>query len=160
MRKGANILDIEGTRNSICRQIQIVTQESLQFIDLTEEIKAMVWESGISNGFVNVQTRHTTTAIIINEHEPLLLADMKDLLERIVPGHIDYRHDDFTIRTANLTPDERRNGFAHCRALFMRAAECINLLDGELQLGVWQRIFLLELDGPRERNVSVMILGS
>ncbi|MEP7272281.1 MAG: secondary thiamine-phosphate synthase enzyme YjbQ [Acidobacteriota bacterium] len=160
MSQGADTLDVEKTAKSSCEQLRIVTEERLQFVDLTDQIKAIVWKSGISTGFVNVQTRHTTTGIIINEHEPLLLCDMKDLLDRLVPDNIDYRHDDFSIRTANLTPDERSNGFAHCRALFLRASECINLLDGELQLGIWQRIFLLELDGPRERNVSVMILGS
>lgn len=152
-------LEVEQGPISACQQIEISTEEGIHFIDLTDKLKAMVRESGIRNGFVNVQTRHTTTAIIINENEPLLLDDMKDLLQRLISDQIDYRHDDFSIRTANLTPDERRNGFAHCRALFMRASECINVFDGQMHLGTWQRVFLLELDGARDRCVSVMILG-
>ncbi len=157
MPQAIDVLEIE-SRCSF-HELTIPTDDALQFVDLTDRIKTLVAESRISTGFVNIQTRHTTTAIIINEHEPLLLDDMRDLLERLVPTQADYRHDDFSIRTANLTPDERRNGFAHCRALFLRASECVNLVEGDLQLGRWQRIFLLELDGPRDRSVSVVILG-
>jgi secondary thiamine-phosphate synthase enzyme len=140
-------------------RLTIPTLSGVEFVDLTDQISTLVAKSGIASGFVNIQTRHTTTGIVINEHEPLLLTDMHDLLERLVPTDSDYRHDDFSIRTANLTPDERRNGFAHCRALFLRASECINVIEGRLDLGRWQRIFLLELDGPRERGVSITILG-
>lgn len=146
------------TRSS-SHQLTVPTGDSFQFIDLTDHIRHIVAASGITNGFVNIQTRHTTTAIIINEAEPLLLEDIRDILEKLVPTHSHYRHDDLSIRTANLIPDERVNGFAHCRAFFLRTSECVNLVDGELQLGRWQRIFLLELDGPQVRSVSLMILG-
>lgn len=145
--------------HSSCQTLHFQTEDSLQFIDLTDAIHDVIAQSGLRQGMVNVQTRHTTTGILVNEHEPLLLNDMKLLLERLVPGSDDYQHDNFAIRTANLTPDERRNGFAHCRALLLRASECLNLVNGQLQLGRWQRIFLLELDGPRDREVSVGIIG-
>ncbi len=58
-----------------------------------------------------------------------------------------------------MTPDEKPNGHAHCKALFLRSSETINIVDGRLQLGRWQRIFLLELDCPRRRTVSVMVMG-
>ena len=159
MREQIGLLEFERNTDSNCRLIRIRTEESLQFVDLTDQVKQLVAESGITDGIVNVQTRHTTAAILVNEHEPLLLDDMKRLLERLVPEKDDYQHDNFEIRTANLTPDERRNGYSHCRALFLHASECLNLFEGALQLGVWQRIFLLELDGPRDREISIMILG-
>jgi secondary thiamine-phosphate synthase enzyme len=140
-------------------RLELQTSEPLQFVDLTERIAELVRLSGVQAGMVGVQTRHTTTGIVINEHEPLLLDDMKRLLERLVPEDDPYQHDDFDIRTVNLTPDERRNGYAHCRALFLRASETVNVASGQLQLGRWQRIFMLELDGPRQREISVMILG-
>ena len=59
----------------------------------------------------------------------------------------------------NLTPDERRNGHAHCRALLLGPSACLNVVDGRLQLGRWQRVFLVELDGPRAREISVLMLG-
>ncbi|MFN7944669.1 MAG: secondary thiamine-phosphate synthase enzyme YjbQ [Blastocatellia bacterium] len=140
-------------------QLSFETEECLQFIDLTDEIVRLVQASGISQGFVNVQTRHTTTAIFINEDEPLLLDDFKRTLEQLAPRSVAYRHDDFAIRTANLTPDEKANGHAHCKALFLRSSETINIINGRPDLGRWQRIFLIELDCARHRTISVMLLG-
>jgi thiamine phosphate synthase YjbQ (UPF0047 family) len=59
----------------------------------------------------------------------------------------------------NLTPGERSNGHAHCQALFLGATACFNVDDGRLVLGRWQRVFLAELDGPRRREVSVLMMG-
>jgi secondary thiamine-phosphate synthase enzyme len=139
--------------------IPVETHESLEFIDITDRVGDVVRASGIASGIVNVQTRHTTTAIMVNEHEPLLLDDMKRLLDRLAPRHAPYRHDDFSIRTVNLCPNEEQNGHAHCKALFLRVSETLNVVDGALDLGCWQRIFLIELDRGRQRAVSVMLLG-
>ena len=62
-----------------------------EFIDLTDRLEALVAEAGVRSGFVNVQTLHTTTAIVVNEHEPLLLADFAALLEQAAPGGAGYR---------------------------------------------------------------------
>lgn len=139
--------------------LQLQTTAPLQFIDLTDEVRALVAESGVANGMVNVQTRHTTTAVIINEHEPLLLEDLKELLTRLAPPQAYYRHNDFAIRTANLTPDESPNGHAHCQSLLLSSAATVNIIDGELQLGRWQRIFFIELDHARPRAVSLTVMG-
>jgi secondary thiamine-phosphate synthase enzyme len=146
---------------STCRHqtIRIATERSTEFIDLTERLEALVAEAGIRLGVVNVQSLHTTTAIVVNEHEPLLLADFVALLEKAAPGDAGYRHDDVVVRTVNVTADERINGHAHCRALLLAPSACLNVVDGCLQLGRWQRVFMAELDGPRERQISVLILG-
>ncbi len=147
--------------NSICRhtRIQIATERPTQFIDITDRLRELVAEAGIRFGFVNVQTLHTTTAIVVNEFEPLLLADFSTLLQNVAPCDAGYRHDDVTARTVNLTADERVNGHAHCRALILGASACLNVIDGRLLLGRWQRVFMVELDGPRAREFSVLILG-
>jgi secondary thiamine-phosphate synthase enzyme len=141
------------------RTLNLHTDECLQFIDLTAALRQFVDDSGIVNGILNIQTRHTTTAIIVNENEPLLLADLKKTLERLAPQTVSYAHDDFDIRTENLTPDERPNGHAHCKALFLRSSETLNIMNGELDLGRWQRVFFLELDGARPRTISLSLLG-
>ena len=69
---------------------------------------------------------------------------------RAAPRDGRYRHDDPAVRTVNLTADERPNGHAHCRALLLPTSVCLNIVDGRLQLGRWQRVFFVELDGPRE----------
>ncbi|MFN0123034.1 MAG: secondary thiamine-phosphate synthase enzyme YjbQ [Blastocatellia bacterium] len=144
---------------SIHRQISVQTLACLQFIDLTDEIQRIVTETGIGVGTINVQTRHTTAAIVMNEHEPLLLEDLRATLERMAPRHGVYRHDDFTVRTANLTPDERPNGHAHCKMLLLRSSETVNIVNGRLLLGQWQRIFFVELDCARQREISLMVMG-
>jgi secondary thiamine-phosphate synthase enzyme len=148
-------------RTSTCRHqtIRIVTARCTEFIDLTERLEAFVAEAGIRFGLVNIQSVHTTTAIVVNEHEPLLLADFVAMLEKTAPVDAGYRHDDANVRTVNVTADERVNGHAHCRALLLAPSACLNVIDGRLQLGRWQRVFLAELDGPRERQISVLILG-
>ena len=140
-------------------RIRVATARAMEFIDVTDRIEAIAAASGICAGLVNIQSLHTTTAIVVNEHEPLLLDDFDTLLARTAPGDASYRHDDMDRRTVNLAPGERANGHAHCRALLLPTSALLNVADGRLQLGRWQRIFLVELDGPRAREVSVLVLG-
>ena len=139
-------------------QIHLRTAECPHFIDLTGQIASVVARSGVRHGLVNIQTRHTTTAIIVNENEPLLLEDLAHLLERFVPRDAEYRHNDFS-RRIDIPPDEPANGHSHCKALFLPTSVSINIVDGELQLGRWQSVFFVELDEARERTVSVMVIG-
>ena len=116
-------------------------------------------EAGVSHGFVVVFSRHTTAAIKINENEPLLLQDMEQFLERISPRNGNYRHNDFEIRTVNMNEDECPNGHAHCQHLLLGTSETIPIVEGMMQFGQWQSIFLIELDHPRTREVVVQVLG-
>jgi secondary thiamine-phosphate synthase enzyme len=147
------------TATSRHHTIRITTERPTEFIDLTERLRALVEEAGIGVGFINVQALHTTTGILVNELEPLLFADFATLLEGLVPRDAAYQHDDLAIRTVNLTADERINGHAHCRALLMGASVSLNVIDGNIRLGRWQRVLMVELDGPQAREVSVVILG-
>jgi secondary thiamine-phosphate synthase enzyme len=139
--------------------VRIGTTRATEFIDITDRIQSLVNACGVTVGIVNLQALHTTTAIVVNEHEPLLLADFESTLEHAAPGGARYRHDDVTMRTVNLSPDERSNGHAHCRALLLAASASLNIVDGRLLLGRWQRVFFIELDGPRERVISAVVLG-
>jgi len=146
---------------STCRhaRIQLTTGHPTQFIDLTDRLQALVADAGLRVGVVNIQTLHTTTGIVVNEHEPLLLTDFEAMLEGTVPRDGRYRHDDPAVRTVNLTDEERPNGHAHCRALLLPSSAGLNVMKGQLLLGRWQRVFFVELDGPREREVSVLLFG-
>jgi secondary thiamine-phosphate synthase enzyme len=140
-------------------RIGLPTTRPTDFIDLTPRIEALVADSGIGIGFVNIQTLHTTTAIVVNEGEPLLLEDFEAHLEQAAPRERRYRHDDLIARTVNITAGERVNGHAHCRALLLPSTACLNISAGTLMLGTWQRVFLVELDGPRLRHVSIVLAG-
>ena len=147
-------------RASTCRhaRIRLTTRHPTEFIDLTDRLDTLVAATGIASGILNVQTLHTTTAVVVNEHEPLLLGDFQGLLESAAPGDARYRHDDTTARTVNVTAAERPNGHAHCRALLLPSSVSLNVVSGRLRLGEWLRVFLVELDGPREREISAFLL--
>ena len=144
-----------------CRHttIRIETEHPTQFIDLTSDVEAFVAASHVQTGLLNVQSLHTTAAIVVNEHDPLLLMDVTGLLERLAPLDAIYRHDNITLRTANCALVEPPNGHSHCRALLLGATAALNVVEGQVQLGQWQRVFLVELDGPRTRDVSLLLLG-
>ena len=140
-------------------RVALGTRKPQQFIDITERVLCCVGLSGISDGTVTVQSMHTTAAILVNENEPLLLDDLGRVLAGWAPAHARYSHDDFERRTANMTPDERPNGHAHARAMALQASTTLAVIGEEVQLGRWQRIFLVELDGPRSREVVVTTAG-
>lgn len=141
------------------RRVRIASQRATQFIDLTALIEDAIRETGVCVGLVNIQSLHTTTAVVVNEHEPLLHTDFDDLLARAAPCESPYHHDDLDVRTVNVGPGERANGHAHCRALLLGTSVALNVAEGHLQLGRWQRVFLVELDGPQAREVSVLVQG-
>lgn len=140
--------------------LTVQTTQAPQFLDITQEVEKAVAASGVKEGIALVFSAHTTAAIRVNENEPLLLQDMEEFLKRVAPSNLYYRHNDFAIRTANMTPDECPNAHAHCQQLLLGVSEAIPIAEGKLLLGQWQRIFLVELDRPRERQVWVQVLGS
>ncbi|MCL0044252.1 secondary thiamine-phosphate synthase enzyme YjbQ [Dehalococcoidia bacterium] len=143
----------------LTNHIVVDTARAFQFIDITEQVERFVVESPVRNGCVVIFSKHTTAAIKINENEPLLLLDMEQFLGRIASRDDHYLHNDFTVRTVNMTDDECPNGHAHCQHLLMNSSETVPVVDGEMQLGRWQKIFLVELDGPRAREILLQAFG-
>lgn len=141
------------------RSLAFNTSEELEFIDITGMVQEIVAESSVDDGLVNIQTLHTTTAVIVNENEPLLIRDIKKRLRAFASRDLDYHHDDFEIRTVNMCDDECQNGHSHCKAVILPTSVTLNLFNNELQMGRWQRIFFVELDRARSRQVQVQILG-
>jgi secondary thiamine-phosphate synthase enzyme len=139
---------------------EIVTRERTQFVDLTPGVRACVQRSRIDRGIVLVRALHTTATIVVNENEPLLLEDLRQMLERLAPENGTYAHDDFARRGEAIEPDERRNGHSHARAVLLGAAGPVGVTEGALDLGRWQSLLLAELDGPRRRSISVLVLGT
>jgi secondary thiamine-phosphate synthase enzyme len=152
--------DNVATMRSLTRSLKIDSHRHTEFVDITDAVAEVVRESGVADGFALVFSQHTTARVHVNEHEPLLLADLTALLERVVPRDAFYNHDDFSVRTVNVTPDERINGHSHARGLFVPVSEHLPVTDGSLMLGRWQRVFMLELDGPQSRRVVVKVMGT
>ncbi len=135
----------------------IRTERGPQFIDITDEVVEATRQSGLQNGFAVIYSRHTTAAIRINEAEPHLISDMEEMLEKIVPSREDYAHNRYA--HAMSTNGERPNAHSHCQQLLLGASEAIPILGGDLAFGQWQRIFLVELDHGRDREVVVQLVG-
>lgn len=139
--------------------LPIRTIASRDFLDVTDRVADVVARSGISEGWVALFSKHTTAAVVINENEPLLLADMAAMLERLSAEDAIYGHNDFNLRTVNMHADECANGHAHCQHLLLTTSQTVPLADGRMDLGEWQRIFFLELDRSRDRQLVVQVFG-
>jgi secondary thiamine-phosphate synthase enzyme len=142
----------------LTEQISIDSSDKTDFIDVTDKIKEVLNNHKISKGIVNVYTTHTTTAIRINEKEDGLLTDAKKWLDKTAPGFKSYEHDDIEKRT-DVPVDEPANAHSHLKSLIMGASETIPIMNSKMVLGEYQRIFFVDLDGPRKRKLIVHILG-
>jgi secondary thiamine-phosphate synthase enzyme len=146
--------------NALVSRVRLETTRAPEFIDITDQVVAHVKDSGVRDGIVCIFSKHTTAAVKINENEPLLLGDMEEFLTRVAPADGHYNHNDFTIRTVNMHEDECPNGHAHCQHLTLGTSETIPIIDGVLQLGEYQSVFVIELDRPREREILISVLGA
>lgn len=128
--------------------VNIKTSQRVQILDITRDVQEIVQGCSLSKGLVNIFSPHSTSAIIVNENEQRLLADLKDSLESLVPKDGNYGH--------NIIDN---NADAHLRSLIMGGSQSIPFENGNLELGTWQSIFFLELDGPRNRKITLTLLG-
>ncbi|MDD5474144.1 MAG: secondary thiamine-phosphate synthase enzyme YjbQ [Candidatus Methanoperedens sp.] len=129
--------------------MDIQTTTRTELIDITDRVRAIVKEGGIKDGICVISTRHTTSGIIINENERGLRNDILGMLESLVPENKSYVH--------NSIDD---NADAHLRAVLLGNSAVLPIEDGHLVLGTWQSVFFVELDGPRNRSVTIKIIGS
>jgi secondary thiamine-phosphate synthase enzyme len=141
-------------------RVDLRTDRPFQLVDVTALVAERVRRSGVALGTASVQSRHTTAGLFVNENEPRLLEDIAAFLRRLAPPGALYRHDQFDEREGPVALDERPNGQAHLQALLLPSFVSLNVVDGELDLGRWQSVFLAELDGPRTRSLSIVVAGA
>lgn len=130
------------------RKFSVATKEHNQVIDITDEVRQVVSDSGVKDGVCTVFTPHATAAITINENDdPNIGTDFLTALRKLVVEHDGWLHD----RIDN-------NAAAHIKSALVGPSESIPIEEGKLALGTWQNIFLCEFDGPRrDRNVTVVV---
>jgi secondary thiamine-phosphate synthase enzyme len=146
--------------------IELETEAGIQLYDITTSIQEFLTSTPVKNGQVLVFSRHTTTALTINENEPRLFDDIKAYLKNLAPeGALlvggrtySYRHNDLHLRP-NIPADEPMNAHSHLMAITLSTSEIVPVVDGKLALGTYQSILLFELDGPRKRTVFVQVSG-
>ncbi|PSF31341.1 secondary thiamine-phosphate synthase enzyme [Aphanothece hegewaldii CCALA 016] len=137
--------------------IYIDTEQSIEIYNITPKIQEKLTTTKIQNGQVCVFSRHTTTAIAINEYEERLLEDIKTYLRKLAPDTDQYLHNDLHLRI--VPPDEPMNAHSHLMAMTLSTSEVIPIVDGKLALGTWQSVLFVELDGPRTRSLSLQFWG-
>jgi secondary thiamine-phosphate synthase enzyme len=141
--------------------VEVTLPARYAYLDLTEELERAIKDAGVTEGAAIVYCPHTTCALLINEWEDGALEDFRERLRALVPDDAYYAHDDLERRTQNLDEaEERRNGHAHVKAMLLSASsQAIPVSGGEPMLGRWQRLFLLELDDPKERRIVFHVFG-
>jgi secondary thiamine-phosphate synthase enzyme len=131
--------------------LRLETEGEGQIVDLTEGVLAVVRQSGVSHGAVCVFVTGSTAAVTTMEYEPGGVADLRALMERLVPRAGEYQHN-------VLNGDD--NAHAHMRASLVGPSETVPLVAGRLVLGTWQQLVLIDFDDrPRRREVHVQVLS-
>ena len=128
----------------------VETRRAEQTIDITDSVRKVVASTGAPSGVAHVMVLHSTAAVVVNEtHDPNIGIDVLAALDRAVPNRGGWLHDRI---------DD--NAHSHIKAAILGPSEGVPVSRGELVLGTWQRIMLIELDGPRTRRVSVELLAA
>ncbi len=137
--------------------IEVSTDAGIAVYDITPEIRGFVQQDRIGDGLAVITSRHTTTALAVNEFEERLVEDIRRFFSGLVPAERPWLHNDIHLR--DCPPDEPRNAHSHLVAMLLSHSEVIPVVAGELQLGTWESVLFLELDGPRSRGVNLQLLG-
>jgi len=135
----------------VTEKLSFSTKGNGDVIDITPEVAEKVSKSGINSGVATVFVTGSTAGITTIEFEPGLVADLKEMWQRLVPEGVPYQHDS---RWGD------GNGYAHVRAALLGASLVVPFKDRTLLLGTWQQIVVLDFDNrPRSRQVVVQISG-
>jgi secondary thiamine-phosphate synthase enzyme len=132
-------------------ELSFSTQGDSDVIDITADVQRIVAAGPVADGLVTAFVRGSTAAITTMEFEPGGVADLRALLDQLVPVEGDYDHN-------RLNHDT--NSHAHQRASLIGASEQVPVVDGRLALGTWQQLVLIDFDDrPRERTVVVQVVS-
>ena len=146
---------------AVTSELVVKADARLGFVDLTQDLRRSVEDSGIADGCLVAFCAHTTCCLLINEWEEGALADLRRCIETLLPADVSYAHDDLQRRRQNLEDGhERPNGRSHVAQMLLGgSSHAIPLSRGEPAFGRWQRLMLLELDEPKERHVLFHVFG-
>ncbi len=134
----------------ICEKFTVHTKGNTDIVDITNDVKNLVYRHSLQNAVVYVYVAGSTVSITNIEFEPGLLVDLPEALDRIAPTTGVYHHDETW---------HDGNGYAHIRASIVGSSTMVPLLEGALHLGQWQQIVLVDFDNKaRTRTVYVQIL--
>ena len=126
--------------------LKIASNKNFEIIDITSKINDLI---EIDEGIVSIFSKHSTSAIVVNENESGLLKDFEFMLNNLISDKFSYHHD--------LIDNNARS---HLKSFLLSSGECIPVKNHKLDLGIWQSVFFIELDGPRaNRTVTLTMVG-
>ncbi len=132
-------------------ELRVSTGGDADVVDLTADLQRVVAEGPVDDGLATAFVRGSTAAITTMEFEPGGVADLRALLDRLIPVEGDYEHN-------RLNHDT--NSHAHQRASLIGASEQVPVVGGRLTLGTWQQVVLIDFDDrPRDRTVVVQVVS-
>jgi secondary thiamine-phosphate synthase enzyme len=127
-------------------EIKVRTTKKYEVLDITRQVADAVQAKQVTDGLCCVFVPHATAAVVINENDDMQIGlDLLDALDKLVPEGL-WRHDKID-----------SNGAAHLKAAILGPSETIPIRNGQMALGTWQAVMLVELDGPRDRRVVVSV---
>jgi secondary thiamine-phosphate synthase enzyme len=125
------------------------TKQRQEFVRITDDVAAIVTASGVQEGMVLVSAMHITAAVYVNDWEDGLIHDFQQLLEKLAPAGLPYRH--------HQTGED--NADAHLKRTLMGHQVIVPITKGRLDLGPWEQVFYAEFDGQRRKRVVVKVMG-
>lgn len=131
------------------KKLVLNTKNRIDFVNITEEVRRAVLESGVEEGLVLVNAMHITASVFVNDNEHGLLKDFKIWLEKLAPQKFNYNH--------HMTGED--NGFSHLWRTVMGRESVISISHFDLDLGPWEAIFYGEFDGQRAKRVMIKVIG-
>ncbi|KUG04673.1 hypothetical protein ASZ90_017812 [hydrocarbon metagenome] len=120
-----------------------------EYIRITDKVRSVLINSGISEGMILVSAMHISAGVYINDNESGIIQDIDNMLESIAPFGPDYNH--------HRTGED--NGDAHLKSILVHHQVVVPVTDGKLDLGPWQQIFYAEFDGKRKKRVVIKVMG-
>jgi secondary thiamine-phosphate synthase enzyme len=142
------------TLRVVSETLRLVTDKRLELYNLTERVADIVKRHDIKEGLVLLSSLHTTVALFVNEWQTALLYDIKGMLGKVVSPKDDWQHND-----PQHSDCDRQNAHAHLQATLLGHALSFQVAKGKLVLGQFQAIIAAELDGPRNRDLAIQIIG-
>ena len=139
-------------------RLDLQTVGSFSCHDITTDLQALIDRSWISDGLLVAVGQHTTTALALNENEERLLVDIERFFLELASPDRPWLHNDLHLRPG-VPPDEPRNAHANLISLMLGNQLSLPVVEGRLGIGRWQSVLLVELDGPRRREVLLTLLA-
>jgi secondary thiamine-phosphate synthase enzyme len=145
-REARAILDPKNEEARMLSELSVATKSRTSLVDITDEVRKVVRNSGVKQGVCHLYVPHTTAAVTINENaDPSVRSDILMELNKLVPLEDNYSH-------------LEGNAAAHIKSSIIGACQSVLITDGDLKLGTWQGLFFCEFDGPRKRRLFVKIV--